>query len=84
MKRPVITRIDNKVQCLECGWKGKQSEMLFAPNPFKADHIRGIYGCPECQYPERFTFLCGEEGCDRHFTTFGIRQFFCSEHAPVD
>jgi hypothetical protein len=73
-----------KVFCEECGWRGREFEMLSAPNAF--DPIETIYGCPECKSVGSLIVACDEPECWRE-TSCGVQtdagyRRTCLEHAP--
>lgn len=77
----------DKLICEECGWRGTESEMLTAPNPF--DHTAEIYGCPNCRNVDTLICACEHEGCWRGVsagtpTTDGGYTQTCHEHAPTE
>lgn len=70
-----------RMVCEECGWNGRESEILKAPHPFL--EVATIIGCPDC----RETFLlraCDEPGCPLHvsagFPTDEGYRHMCSDH----
>lgn len=74
----------DRVFCDSCGWRGLQSEMLTAPNPFDADET--VNGCPNCKSVDTLITTCDEPGCWRETscgtpTPTGYRRT-CGQHAP--
>jgi len=48
-------------RCEDCGWRGNQTQLLRAPNPF--DPECEIVGCPQCKSVNGFENMCDEPGC---------------------
>lgn len=53
----------HKVNCTDCRWHGKTSEILKAENPFLPGHE--ISGCPNCQEPCSIVHACDFGDCKR-------------------
>ena len=74
---------DYKVVCDSCGWRGKWSELLDAPNPFDPENDR-IYACPECRQIDTARVVCDEPGCWNKqtcgFPTDSGYRMTCSKH----
>jgi len=52
---------DRKVKCNECAWKGVESAILTAKNPFYEGDI--INGCPQCKSVDTIIYACDEPEC---------------------
>lgn len=75
-----------KYKCQECGWKGVESQVLTAKNPF--DDAQEITGCTECSEVESMALACEAPGCWRDATCgtlskAGYKQT-CYDHRPKD
>lgn len=77
--------------CKNCGWIGKNKDLLCAPNPFltgeKFPTPEEILGCPKCKSVENFVNVCDEPGCRDESscgfpTTSGYRRT-CSKHSRI-
>lgn len=44
-----------------CDWRGPESALLSAPNPFEP--TENIYACPECKAIDNYAGECEIEGC---------------------
>lgn len=76
---------DPLFRCNECDWRGRESEILTAQNPFRSEAYT-INGCPKCGEVEDFTNVCDEPGCKRDAgcgwpSPAGYRRT-CGEHMP--
>lgn len=75
---------DLKIKCNECVWRGLESEMLTAPNPFDADD--SIIGCPQCKSVNSLFNACDEPGCWLSVScgtpTPGGYRSTCGKHQP--
>lgn len=78
--------MDRKIICsnFRCQWKGKESEVLRAKNPFDSEDE--ITACPSCKDINSNVYACDEEGCWRESscgtpTEHGYRST-CGEHCP--
>jgi hypothetical protein len=74
----------HKLICKECGWRGQESEMLLAPNPF--DPEDQVCGCPGCKAVDSLLVACDELGCWQESTCGtptpeGYRRT-CGRHMP--
>lgn len=47
--------------CEECDWRGLESAILCASNPFDAEDT--IQGCPKCKSVNTMRTTCDEDGC---------------------
>ena len=74
---------DYKAVCKECGWRGKWSQLLEAPNPFDPENDR-ITGCPNCREIESARVVCDEPNCWNEqtcgFPTPDGYRMTCSKH----
>ena len=50
-----------KCKCSECGWKGRDTELLTAVNPF--DEYDDVCGCPDCHAVESDIQVCDVADC---------------------
>lgn len=76
--------INDKVRCTECGWTGRQHEVLAGLNPFM---IMGILdGCPRCFRANTIVRACHSDGCNYPVVggmpTKRGYEFYCREHRP--
>ena len=76
-----------KVKCenSNCGWKGEDTELLHAPNPF--DPEDELTGCPGCKDVSSVKTCCDEPGCWDWWscgtpTPEGYRGT-CDKHRPI-
>lgn len=83
-----MTEEDRKVCCSywRCGWVGKNSEVLTAPDPFNDGSQ--LTCCPKCRDPDnRITYACDYGGCDKPAssgTPAGGKYFWrCHDHRVV-
>lgn len=51
-----------KMVCEECGWVGRENELLTAENPFRPEDM--VTGCPKCKSLDTIRAGCDEPGCD--------------------
>lgn len=77
-------RPTDKWTCKECDWRGLESELLLAPNPFQINDE--ICGCPKCKSVDCFAAACDEPECWREVscgtpTPSGYRST-CGKHRP--
>ena len=75
-----------KVICNECYWRGHESKILNAPNPFDIDDT--IIGCPVCKSVDSLECVCDESKCYSRVscgtpTPDGYRNT-CGNHKPKD
>jgi len=56
---------ENDLVCRECGWIGKYSEILKAPNPFEDGELMA---CPQCKHVEDLRILCEAADCNQEAT----------------
>lgn len=75
-----------KVGCTDdrCGWRGDDSEILTAPNPFDSGDF--LQGCPRCREVNAIRTVCDEPGC-REFVSMGTPtesgyRSTCYKHRP--
>jgi Zn finger protein HypA/HybF involved in hydrogenase expression len=61
-----MSKIMNKIRCIECEWTGELSELLEDKNPFDLEEY--IYGCPVCKSIDQFEYICDEPGCNHTIT----------------
>jgi len=79
--------LEKEKSACNCGWKGMDSELLKAKNPFEPEDT--VYACPECKELEGSYFSsCDEPACWRETTcgtptANGYRRT-CSEHMPKE
>ncbi len=78
--------INEKIKCGECGFRGLESKLLRARNPFDKDEE--IFGCPECYGIGSIIPVCDELECWSDVscgtpTPNGYRRT-CGEHRPKD
>jgi hypothetical protein len=57
---------NRKWACKNCDWRGVQSSILRAANPFDAGDI--VCGCPQCKSVDSFTEICDEPRCEKEAT----------------
>ena len=73
----------DKTICMMCGWRGRESEILSAPNPFEPGGK--IWGCPKCKRIEQFRPVCAHKDCWNGLQTWvkvqGEYIGFCEKHA---
>lgn len=48
-------------RCKECGWGGKETEIVRFPDPELPGNLWNI--CPRCRAAEQFDNICDEAGC---------------------
>lgn len=76
----------SKLICLECGWAGREEDVLTAPNPFRPDET--IYGCPKCREANQITQGCQIGDCAERPSAgtpggYGYRYVWtCWDHHP--
>jgi len=80
-----MTDDETKIDCNDCGWAGRNKDLLTAPNPF--DSVGTITGCPRCKSIDCFALCCDEPKCWNHVscgfpTPDGYRRT-CSDHYRV-
>ena len=76
--------MSEKRVCGGCGWRGLDTEVLAAPNPFAPSET--IHGCPKCSALDTMWLACDELECWRPVTCGtpikdGYRRT-CGKHAP--
>jgi hypothetical protein len=49
-------------RCGTCDWRGVESEIMRAENPFGGDELQG---CPNCGEVNGFVNVCDEPGCTK-------------------
>lgn len=51
--------------CNECGWHGREQELLRAANPFirPGEPAEELIGCPGCRQPNTIGVACDEFDC---------------------
>jgi len=54
-------RAEEKRVCRLCGWRGIQSQVLTAPNPFEPSAM--VLGCPQCREVAAVDVACDVTGC---------------------
>lgn len=74
--------IPRKMRCNDCDWRGSETEMLTAPNPF--DPTVHVTGCPRCKDIGTLLYACDELDCWKDAscgfpTTTGYRHT-CGKH----
>jgi hypothetical protein len=75
-----------KWRCRECDWRGGDSDLLRAPNPFDREDI--LIGCSKCKQAETMVLVCDEDGCLQDATcgtpTPMAYRHTCHRHVPDD
>ena len=82
---PTPTPPERRVICDECSWRGTDSQILRAANPFDTEDT--IDGCPECKAVSKIHAVCDEPNCWSsvacgRWTDDGYR-LMCSEHGAI-
>lgn len=56
-----------KILCLDqnCGWKGTETKVVKAPNPYNEEEIFWI--CPQCKDEDSLQFACDVSECWRRY-----------------
>lgn len=72
--------------CQDCDWRGGESELLRAPNPFADENPDEMIGCPRCREPNTMRQACDESGCWREASmgtpVHGGYRRTCYDHRP--
>lgn len=50
-----------KCRCKSCDWRGIDTDILVAPNPFEEGEF--LYACPVCKSIDNYDVICNHEGC---------------------
>jgi len=73
----------DRAVCRECGWMGRNAQMLTAPNPFNAEDE--VNGCPNCKSVSCLLVACQVDGCRKEasvgFPKDGDYVNACGDHA---
>ena len=77
-------KVNTKMICDECNWRGTAGELLSATNPF--DTSDTFCGCPQCKQINVISEACDEPNCWKYSscgtpTAEGYRRT-CYEHMP--
>lgn len=73
----------DRTVCRECGWMGRNAQILSAPNPF--DPTDEVNGCPNCKAVSSLLVACQVDKCRKEasigFPKDGGYVNACGDHA---